>query len=349
MIAPSDKAFLAAIKKLNLTAAEVLADTKLIKTLISLHLASVPSLTSTTGTTLSGDVIEFFVHRNVANLKYFIKSKLTKSKTVGLVGGAEAPKANPVIQCPGGGAVAAFTSSVLLPPATPTTATAPAAAPGPAPAETSISTTIGGLLSIACPQIKRAINTSDYSILYGLLTRPDVANTKIVIPPGDIVIAAPNNAAFTSLLGKLDPKLAENTTVVVDLLANHIGVASNTATAGPAVALSGAPLNFWRAPAGADPTLISIDALAADTTNGAITDGETDIAKVAAAVSCASEGQYAFAIDKVLVPAAYEAALAPAAAPAPAPVTAPAPAPSSAKTITFGLAAAVAMAVAVFV
>ena len=142
MIAPSDNAFLAAIKKLNLTAAEVLADTKLIKTLISLHLASVPSLTSTTGTTLSGDVIEFFVHRNVANLKYFIKSKLTKSKTVGLVGGAEAPKANPVIQCPGGGAVAAFTSSVLLPPATPTTATAPAAAS--VPAATSVPTTAGG-------------------------------------------------------------------------------------------------------------------------------------------------------------------------------------------------------------
>ena len=348
MIAPSDKAFLAAIKKLNLTAAEVLADTKLIKTLISLHLASVPSLTSTTGTTLSGDVIEFFVHRNVANLKYFIKSKLTKSKTVGLVGGAEAPKANPVIQCPGGGAVAAFTSSVLLPPATPTTATAPAAAPGPAPAETSISTTIGGLLSIACPQIKRAINTSDYSILYGLLTRPDVANTKIVIPPGDIVIAAPNNAAFTSLLGKLDPKLAENTTVVVDLLANHIAVASSATTTDPAVALSGAPMNFWKAPAGADPTPVSIDTLIADETRtGAITDGDNDIAKVAAAVSCASEGQYAFAIDKVLVPAAYEAALTPAAAPGSAPALAPAA--SSAKTVTFGLAAAVAMAVAVFV
>ena len=347
MIAPSDDAFIAAIGNLGLSAAAVLADTDLLKTLINLHLVAVPSLNATTGSTLGGDELELFVDDSPATLEEFITSEIgVVFPSVALVGGAEVATADQVVQCPGGGAVAAFVDTVLLPP---TTATAPAAAPGPAPAETPISTTIGGLVGLACSGITDVLATDNFSILYGLLTRPDVANTKIVIPPGDIVIAAPNNAAFTSLLGKLDPKLAENTTVVVDLLANHIGVASNTATAGPAVALSGAPLNFWRAPAGADPTLISIDALAADTTNGAITDGDTDIAKVAAAVSCASEGQYAFAIDKVLVPAAYEAALAPAAAPAPAPVTAPAPAPSSAKTITFGLAAAVAMAVAVFV
>ena len=347
MIAPSDDAFIAAIGNLGLSAAAVLADTDLLKTLINLHLVAVPSLNATTGSTLGGDELELFVDDSPATLEEFITSEIgVVFPSVALVGGAEVATADQVVQCPGGGAVAAFVDTVLLPP---TTATAPAAAPGPAPAETPISTTIGGLVGLACSGITDVLATDNFSILYGLLTRPDVANTKIVIPPGEIVIAAPTNAAFTSLLGKLDPKLAENTTVVVDLLANHIGVASNTATAGPAVALSGAPLNFWRAPAGADPTLISIDALAADTTNGAITDGDTDIAKVAAAVSCASEGQYAFAIDKVLVPAAYEAALAPAAAPAPAPVTAPAPAPSSAKTITFGLAAAVAMAVAVFV
>ena len=346
MIAPSDDAFIAAIGNLGLSAAAVLADTDLLKTLINLHLVAVPSLNATTGSTLGGDELELFVDDSPATLEEFITSEIgVVFPSVALVGGAEVATADQVVQCPGGGAVAAFVDTVLLPP---TTATAPAAAPGPAPAETPISTTIGGLVGLACSGITDVLATDNFSILYGLLTRPDVANTKIVIPPGEIVIAAPTNAAFTSLLGKLDPKLAENTTVVVDLLANHIAVASSATTTDPAVALSGAPMNFWKAPAGADPTPVSIDTLIADETRtGAITDGDNDIAKVAAAVSCASEGQYAFAIDKVLVPAAYEAALTPAAAPGSAPALAPAA--SSAKTVTFGLAAAVAMAVAVFV
>lgn len=342
LVAPSDAAFADALTALGLTAEEVFADTDLLATVISLHLIAVPSLTDTTGSTLNGEIADLAIDSVPATLEEFIASDLAKS--IALLGSDDSATITDVIACDGG-VVAAFSDTVLLPVAAP----GPAAAPTPAPApETPITTTIGGLVSIACPAIQDVLATPNFSILLGLLTMPDVAATEITIPPGEIFIAAPTNAAFQALLSKLDPKLAENATVVVDLLANHIGVAASTTTVGPATALSGAPINFWRAPAGAAPTAISLEALADDATNGAITDGDSNIAKVAAAVPCAAEGQYAFGIDKVLVPAAYEAALAPAAAPAPAPAptTAPAPAPSSAGAATFGVAAAVAMVAA---
>lgn len=339
LVAPSDAAFVATLDTLGLTAEEVFADTDLLATVVSLHLIAVPSLTDTTGTTLSGESVDLAIDGAPATLEEFITSDLAKS--IALVGSDDSATITNVIACDGG-AVAAFSETVLLP----VPAAGPAAAPAPAPAPAGpITTTIGGLLNIACPEIKEALGTEDLSILLSLLQRADVAATPITIPAGDIVIAAPINKAFTALLAKLDPKLVENTTVVVDLLANHIAVATSATTVGPATALSGAPINFWRT-TGAKPTLISLEDLADDTVDGAITDGDTNIAKVVTSVNCAADGLYAFAIDTVLVPAAYEAALAPAGAPTPAPTTAPAPAPSSAASATFGMAAAVAMVAA---
>jgi uncharacterized surface protein with fasciclin (FAS1) repeats len=204
---------------------------------------------------------------------------------------------------------------------------APATAPAPAP--TNGKMTIGALVSSVCPDIANVIAGPNFSTLAGLIKDPVVANTEITLPKGAVVLVAPTNAAFTSYLAAVGPTVAANKTVVAQILANHIATAASSANS-TATALSGETLSFWTEMGGVggndSPVPTGIAALTASNKGGLVTDADaSEMAKISASVPCTAQNQYAFAVDSVLAPKAYEI-MAPAAAPMAA---APGPAPSS--------------------
>ena len=161
----------------------------------------------------------------------------------------------------------------------------------------------------------------------------------MTVPPGELVIVAPEDSAFTSLLAELSAAgidysaLVANQSMVVGLLAEHVAVASSTA-ATTATTLSGNTLTFvTNGVAGSIETLVQAG-------KGSIVDGGSLTApNVNAAIQCT--GFVLFSVDSVLVPKQYASALKPASAPAVAPSPAPAPKSSAAAV---GLSAVAALA-----
>ena len=203
-----------------------------------------------------------------------------------------------------------------------------AAVPGPAPTP---KLTIGALVGAVCPGIGEVLAGDNFSTLLGFLTDPEIAATEITLPEGVVVVAAPTNSAFEKFIAAVGPAAVADKAIVTEVLANHIATAAN-ASESFATTLSGDQMGFWTLMGGAGgnpaPTPTGIAALVASNKDGVISDTPVDeLAKVAGGVACTAEGQYAFAIDTVLVPEKYTPK--PAAVPASAPASAPAPAPSA--------------------
>ncbi|KAH7619678.1 hypothetical protein NADE_006509 [Nannochloris sp. 'desiccata'] len=332
VVAPSDAAFIAALAKVDLTAEEILADADLLTSILSLHLAAASTDASVDAATLAGSDISFMEGGeaiSLADLQTASPADLT------IMEGDNTVAVEEVVTCDAGATVV-FVDTVLLPGA------APASAPTPAPAPTP-KLTIGALVGSVCPDISAVLGGDDFSTLFEFLTDPEIAATEITLPEGVVVVAAPTNDAFKKLIAAVGPAAAANKTIVTEILANHIATAT-AASDTTATALSGETMGFWTEMGGVGGNMAPVPtgiAALVDDKNGVITDTPVDeMAKVVAGVACAAEGQYAFAIDTVLVPEKYTPK------PAPGPGAAPAPAPSAAGVASMGFAAVAAVAAA---
>jgi large subunit ribosomal protein L40e len=121
-----------------------------------------------------------------------------------------------------------------------TAETIASSAPGPAG-----SLTLGSLLGSTCSDIAALLASEEFSILAGLVSDPEIASKELPSVTGTVVLAAPTNAAFTSLLSTVGAGFTDNKTRVFEVLANHIALASS-AKAETATALSGEKLSFWK-------------------------------------------------------------------------------------------------------
>jgi len=345
VVAPSDEAFNKALAELALTPEELLGNSDLLTSVLALHLGAAPTDASTEATTVSGPEIMFMDGDDPATL-----ADLQTADTPTIEEGDTTAAVNEVIACDEGATVL-FVDSVLIPGA-PAPGPAPAPADGPVPAP---ALTIGGLVDATCPDIKDVIASENFSTLRGFLFDAEIAGTEIDLPEGVVVIAAPTNDAFEEFLSKLDPEVAANKTIVTEILANHIATAE-TASESFGTTLGGAQMGFWTMMGGVGgneaPVPTEIAELASSSENGVITDSDPvdEMANVAAAVDCADDGQYAFAIDTVLVPEKYTPEPAPAPVPASGTSPEPAPAPSSAAGVaSMGFAAVIAVVAAMLV
>ena len=343
VVAPSDAAFTAALTKLNLKAEAVLNNTALLTAILAVHIGAAANNDSTTATDVAGSNLMFMQDGAPISLADF---QTASPASLTLMEGTNTASVEEVVACQGGATVV-FVDTVLLPGTAPAPGAAPAPAPGPAPTPTKV--TIGSLIGSVCPGIKNVLADSNFSTLVKFVSDPDIANTEITIPKGTVVIAAPTNAAFATYIGSVNAELLANKTVIAEILANHIAVAAAPSD-DTATTLYGETMGFWTEMGGVGgnmaPTPTGIAALAATSKNGVITDSPADeMAKVVGSVACAAEGQYAFGIDTVLVPAKYDPAPVPAPAPGVAPT--PGPVPSSGSVASMGLAAVAAMAAAI--
>jgi uncharacterized surface protein with fasciclin (FAS1) repeats len=306
LFAPSDAALMAALPKLGVSVAQLAGNPELIKEILSLHIATAVSTADSTATNANGDIVAFKLYGVSFPISDFVASTDNAARSV--VEGSVTAKTDDVIAC-ANGSIAVFIDKVFLPGADATVVT-PTPGPSVAPPFT-----IGGLVGAACAGIKNVLSGPNFSTLAGLLADPDISGTDINLPKGVLVIAAPTNAAFTSYIASVGPAVAANKTAVAEILANHIAVA-NSASDSTAAALGGENLAFWASVAGSSvPVSTSIAAIAAGK-SGIITDADyNQMANVLGAVTCIAEGQYAFGIDTVLVPAEYE--------PSPTPVLVP--------------------------
>ncbi|KAG7670246.1 hypothetical protein Ndes2526B_g06657 [Nannochloris sp. 'desiccata'] len=319
LFAPSDAALTAALPKLGVSVAELAFNPQLIKDILSLHLANAESTAISTATTINGKTVNFQISGAESPINDFVATTDNTARSV--TQGATIAKTEDIVACIDG-PIAVFTDTVFLP-----DAAAPAPGPDPAPAPTP---TIGGLVGAACQGIKDVLAAENFSILAGLLTDPEIAATEITLPEGVVVIAAPTNAAFETLIAAVGPAAAANKTILTEILANHIATAAKASDT-TATALSGETMGFWTEMGGVGgnmaPVPTGIAAIAASKT-GIISDTPVDeLAKVLGAITCTAEGQYAFGIDTVLVPEKYTPKPAPAPTPGPAPDPQPTPAP----------------------
>ena len=168
-----------------------------------------------------------------------------------------------------------------------------------------------------CPNISSALFT-DFKILAGLIST--AGNTKITVPSGDLVVVAPTDAAFTTLLGELTAAglslaaLQGNTSLIVALIGEHIAVAPSP-TSQIATTLTGSTMSFSVSGAAA-----SIDAVVAaaskNTATVSVSDGLAPVS-IATAVPCPAEGQYALGTSSAIVPKQFASLLGGAASPPP--------------------------------
>jgi uncharacterized surface protein with fasciclin (FAS1) repeats len=178
--------------------------------------------------------------------------------------------------------------------------------------------TLNDAVASLCPDIQEALG--GLTILNTLVA--SVGETEIDIPEGGLVVAAPTDAAFLTLLDTLGSdaaSLQSNTELVASVLSLHLGVTATTSDS-TAVTLLGESMSFT-----VDDTLTGLEDFIAAVGDGesAAIKTETTTADVEAVVSC--PGQTAFVISSVLIPAVGdEVAEAPAEAPEsslPAPIT----------------------------
>ena len=114
LVAPSDSAFTDAIAALGLTQAEVLANTDLLKQVLSVHLAVSNDTASDTAMTLGGPELEFYSGGKPTPLSSFVKTKIFRA--LELVDTKQKVAVSKVVQCPDKSAIAMFVKKVLLPP-----------------------------------------------------------------------------------------------------------------------------------------------------------------------------------------------------------------------------------------
>lgn len=185
------------------------------------------------------------------------------------------------------------------------------------------SMTIGQLTNIlmACSGVQQA--ASSLTILTGLLGV--VKDVNVTVPPGEIVVVAPVDSAFTSLLLKIgiaQADLATNMTLVASLLREHVAVAPSGAST-TATTLTGNTLTFKT-----NGVAAPIDALVTAGKGSIVDSGSLTTPNVSVSIQCGASGPFVFGVDTVLVPKQFASLLATASIPAAAPTPAAAPSPA---------------------